>query len=215
MEENRRTQAELPVPKWCLVLLGIPTFTTLLVCLTILLWLMVNMSVGRIAKPSEAMRFAVDAATYMTFGLWPVYLAWVSFSSRLTRREKGLWLFAVLLGNMVAMPMFYVFMIRRYLGLEGRTGTRDEIRLDIFLRRCGVRREQLSSDQVSVLRSYCREHRMGKWLLTPMVALVAWIVYIAVVPTREKCVSVFTDLCPTHVVIIDTARESKQEMVPD
>ena len=64
------------------------------------------------------MKITISPAIYVTFGLWPIYIAWVVLSKRLSWREKAWWLFIVIALNMLGMPIFYVFMIRRYLGLE-------------------------------------------------------------------------------------------------
>lgn len=215
MEEKTHTLQKLPLPNWCFVLLGVPTFYMPLAYLALAVWATTGMLTGVAGGPPELMKAAVHPALYVTFAMWPVYIAWVGLSKRLTRREKGMWLFIVILANMVGMPMFYVFMIRRYLGVEGRTGKRDEISLDRFLKCHEIAREQLSLAQLSVLRSYCRKHRLTKWGVVPLVAVAALAFYTAVFFVPKNCVRLFADFTPTRVVIVDSTTDSKKEIAPN
>jgi len=85
-------------------------------------WAVGGMLTGGTGDFPEWMMKAIHPALYMTFGMCPFYIAWVGLSKRLARREKVWWLFIVIVLNMVGMPMFYVFMVRRYIGIERRTG---------------------------------------------------------------------------------------------
>lgn len=138
MQENIHNKSKLPLPKWCLFLPGVPTFYMLLSILAIVAILIFEMIFGRAEDVPEWMMIATYPAPYVCIMLWPAYIVWLVFSRRLTWREKVLWLFVVTFLNMVGMPMLYIFMIRRYLGLEGRIGKRDEAALDALLRRCAV-----------------------------------------------------------------------------
>lgn len=111
----------LPLPKWCFVTLAVPTFYMPLSYLALAVCVISRMVAGQVGDPPEWMMNAIHPAVYVTFAMWPLYVAWLILSKRLNWREKGWWLFIVVFLNMVGMPMFYVLMVRRYLGIEGRT----------------------------------------------------------------------------------------------
>jgi hypothetical protein len=111
MQDKPQPQIGLPLPKWCFVLLGVPTFYLPLAYLVMGVWAIVGMLVGgEFGEPPEWMVYVLNPALYVTCGLWPIYIAWVGLSKRLALREKGWWLVVVILLNMFGMPMFYVFM---------------------------------------------------------------------------------------------------------
>ena len=216
MQEKQQTRIGLPLPKWCFVLLGIPTFCLPLVLLALAAWVLAAAMGGRVAEPpdwtgSAAYHCFVAVATAQ----WLVYLAWIAFSKRLTGREKALWLFAVTYGNVIGMPMFYVFMLRRYLGLEGRTGTKDEAALERFLARHGIGGDRLSADQLTVLLSHCRRNRLAKWALVPWPALAAILLYMATTVLPQQFTRICISFAPTHPVIIGSATDTKKEFVPE
>lgn len=216
MQENTQTKSELNLPKWCFLLLGVPTFYMLSAVLAMVgISIFVMLFGGEAEDIPEWMMIGTYAALDVIIVMWPVYIVWLVFSKRLTRREKVYWLFIVIFLNMVGMPMFYIFMIRRYLGLEGRIGKRDETALDVLLRRCAVSREQLSADQLKILRTYCRKHRLTKWVLVPTVALACFLLYAAIFIVPKKCIMLFSDFTPTRVVIIDSTTNKKEEIDPD
>ncbi len=216
MKELSQTHQKLPLPKWCFILLGIPTFYMPLAYLAVVVWTIGGeMLLGLDCASPKWMMTAIQPALYVTFAMWPVYMAWVLFSKRLAWGEKLLWLFIVIFLNMAGMPMFYVFMIRRYLGLEGRMGKRDDISLDLFLKRHEIAREKLSPSQLGILRFYCRNQRLNKWAAVLLVAVAALALYTAVVLVPKKCVRSFADSTPTRVVIIDSVADTKKEIVPE
>ncbi len=213
MQENQQTQARLPAPKWCFVLLGVATFSMLAGCLSFTVWAVVEVVAGVPPGQRQWMKeLTLAPAVCVTLGLWSVYIAWIGLSARLTRCEKTQWLFIVLFLNHAGMPMFYVFMLRRYLGLEGRASRRDENSLSTFLRRHGINREQLSSDQMAVLRSYCRERWLTMWLMPPLIAMSVILLYTGLVSTPKAFVEVFADLFPTRVVVVDSAKASREQI---
>ncbi len=171
--------------------------------LVVVVWAIVGMLVDGevgVRDTPQWMMIVAESALYVTVAMWPIYIAWLAFSKMLTWREKGQWLGIVILLNMVGMPWFYVFMIRRYLGLEGRTRERDNVALDRFLRRHAVGRDRLSSDQLTVLRSYCRDYRLTRWCVAPTVVVAAVVLYTAVVILPKSCVQIFDGFIPTRVV---------------
>jgi hypothetical protein len=212
MDKNTK---KLPLPTWCFVVLGMPTFYMPLAYFSLCLSVMAGMMWDGIDVPPQWLANHGQAALGVTFAMWPVYIAWVGFSRRLTWKEKLWWLFIILLLNMVGMPMFYVFMVRRYLGLEGRTGKRDELSLDRFLKRHSVLREKLCPEQLSVLRSYCRDRRLARWGVVPMIVLAALMLYTATVFIPNSALRIFSDSAPTRTVIIDSVAETTERIEPD
>lgn len=202
----------LPLRKWYFILLGVPTFYMPLAYLGVAVWPIVGMLAGEIKDPPELFMRAVHPALYVTFGMWPIYIAWVGLSKRLARREKAWWLFIVVILNMAGMPMFYVFMIRRYFGLEGRTGVRDKAAVERFLDRHAISRDHLSSGQLDALRTYCRKYRLSQCGIIPMVAAAALMLYTAVAFVPKNCVRLLSDFAPTRVLIVDSETEEKKEI---
>jgi hypothetical protein len=161
--EPQATPVGLPAPKWCFVLLGVPTFYMPLAYLLMLGWMVFKFATGNMAgDPPSALRDALRVALYVTFVMLPIYLAWVALSKRLTRWEKASWLLMVIFINMLGMPAFYIFMIRRYLGLEKPTTQRDEAALERFLQKHAIDRDCLSEEQLNLLLVYCRDCRLAK-----------------------------------------------------
>ena len=218
MTDSRSNNPTLPLPKWCLVLLGIPTFYIALAYLAIALVALGWLCSGEKLQgppPDWPGVFVFVVPICLTFMLWPVYLAWAAFSKRLTWREKILWLFLITSLNMIGMAWFYVFIIRRYLGIEGRTGSRDEAALDRFLARCGVARGDLSSGQVAVLRCYCRTRRRARWLLIPALAFSALAIYGATVALPRRAIETFAHFSPQRIVVVDLAKSTGKELAAD
>ncbi len=183
-EKDQRVPASLPLPKWCLFLLGVPTFyMPLAFLLVVAVQASAVLAAGSEGPPEWADRTKEWGwpAIYVMGGLWPIYIAWVGLSSRLDWREKAIWLGIVLFLNLVGMPMFYIFMLRRYLGLEGRPSKRDEAALDRFLSRHSVSRDSLSAAQLAVLLDYCRNCRLSMWASLPNLVLAILSVYMALV----------------------------------
>ena len=143
MNSSKRTILKLTLGEWWFVLLAAPTFYLLLVCLVLMGWATPWMFAGQRVQPPAWMEIAFQAGIVVMFAMWPVYVAWVLLSKRLTWSEKRVWLVIVTLTNSIGMPGFYVFMLRRHLGLEHRMGPRDEAALDRFLAKCGIGRDGL------------------------------------------------------------------------
>ena len=119
-------------------------------------------------KPnSPELELALKAPFFAAVVMWPIYVAWVALCKRLTRWEKLFWLVLVTWGHMLGMAGFYVFIICRYLGLEGQPDPATRRRSNGYMNHCGVRRDDLSVDKVVVLRSYCRTRRHTKWVMIP------------------------------------------------
>lgn len=155
------------------------------------------------------------SSLYVMFALWPVYVLWVMLSKRLHWREKLLWLIFVTLGNMIGMAAFFIFMMRKYLGLEGRTGPRDEAALARFLTRHEIGREELMPDQLGVLRSHFRNGRQAKWGALAMLPMAALMVYMAIVIIPRSYYQFSSSFMPTHLVIVDRTNDTKEELEPD
>jgi len=179
--EHQATPVGLPAPKWCFVLLGVPTFYMPLAYLLMPGWMVFKFATGSMAEePPSALRDALGVAFYVTCAMLPIYSAWVALSKRLTRWEKASWLLVVIFLNMFGMPVFYIFMIRRYLGLENPTTQRDEAALERFLQKHAIDRDCLSEEQLNLLLVYCRHCRLAKLSIAPMLAFAAVWLCIAV-----------------------------------
>ena len=215
MPSEEGDNPRLPLPKWFFLLLGVPIFYMPLAWFTSVICVLGCMLIGWPEKipPAWLAAFA-EPSLYVTFAMWPVYVAWVVFSKRLTLREKGLWLAIVVFLNMLGMPWFYIFMVRRYLGIEARPTPHDEAALDAFLRKCGVERGRLSVAQLGVLRSYCRTRRQAKSGVLLAIAAALLMICSAIVFSKNS-VPMLSDLAPTRLVVVDTARNKQKETSPD
>jgi len=218
-EDNKAMAPGLPLPRWCFVLLAVPTFFMPPVFV-----LVAGVAIGSMLLggdvPKRNTWFDGVAATglagvYVTFVMWPVYLLWAALSKRLVLREKVLWLAIIVWFNMLGMPAFYIFMVRRYLGIEGRTGPRDEAALDVFLRRCKTNRGQFAPEQLAVLRSYCQYRRVMRWLVVPAVIPAILALRMAIIDTPQRATDMFVDMMPMRMVVIDKAKESRKEIGPE
>ncbi|MHC4996274.1 MAG: hypothetical protein ACYTGQ_14615 [Planctomycetota bacterium] len=203
---------ELPLPVWGFVLLGIPTFLmpTLFVVSMVLVFLVMMSGEAR-----ELPKAVGEAALGLTVAMWVVYLPWVVCSRRLTRKEKCFWAFVVFYLNMFGMPWYYVFMVRRYLGLEGRTNARDRAELERFLNRHEIDEGGLSSGQLDVLRAYSRENRLMRWCLWSGVLLAAVMIVGAFTHLLPLGYELAEDWAPTRLVVIDSVRDTREVTEPD
>ena len=209
------SQKKLPLPVWCFVLLGVPTFYMLLAALVLFGWGIQGILLDRLGDPPGWLTCGGQVALYVTYVMWPVYIAWVLFSRRLTGKEKALWLFLVLYLNMVGMAVFYVFMIRRYLGLEGRVTKRDEIGLDRFMERHALSRERFSEEQLSVLHSHLRRCRQARWSLLVTIPAAAFILYGAVVFLPNTALRFLPEFMPMRTIIVNAEAETREEILPE
>ena len=207
---NKQKAIGLPLPRWCFIILAIPTFYMPLSYIVLFVWALAVMFGDMFNPPGW-----IESALYVTYAMCPVYLAWVCFSKMLTLREKGYWALIVIFLNMIGMPMFYIFMIRRYLGLEGQIRKRDEIKLDSFLTTCGLNRSSLSTEQIDILKSYCRKQRYAKYGLLPMIFISCLTFYTAFVFVPRSCIELFSNYTPTELVITDSIKGTKKEITPD
>jgi hypothetical protein len=218
MAEEKDNNPRLPLPKWCFVLLGMPTFFMPLAYSTLVVYVLGWIVIG-LGQPAEIdpgwLKVILTAALYVTFVLWPIYAAWVIFTKRLTIREKCLWLFIVLMLNMLGMPIFYVFMLRRYLGLEGKTSPRDEADLDKFLMKCSVGRDRMTAAQLGVLRKYCRAGRYAKWSGFVGVIFGLFMVYSAAVYVPKKLAPVISGMTPYKIIVVDGKKATRNEITDD
>lgn len=220
MLKEQALPQKLPLPKWCFVLLAVPTFYMPLAYLAMAVWVIIDLIAnGRPHTLPQWLTLILLPAMVITLILLPLYAAWALFSKRLTWREKLGWLLIVVMANMIGMPIFYVFMLRRYLGLEGRIGERDEAALDAFLASCGISRDRLSEAQLNVLRSYCRTNRLERkfrnWSAIPILAIAAILLYFATVTIPRLGVAVFSNMIPTQCIVIDTAKNTRSELPGD
>jgi len=151
-------------------------------------------------------------ACYLTVALLPIYIAWVIFSKQLTAREKLWWVFIVILANMIGMPWFYIFIVRRYLGLENKTNMRDEKTLETFLKKYKIKRESLSQYQQKVLCTYCKKQRLQKLGTIFLFPLAALIFYLSIIYFPDEATRLFSSLTPTKTIIIDSVNNTTNEL---
>ena len=206
---------KLPLPIWCFILLAVPTFYMPAAALDVLVWAMAGILAWDLGDPPLWLVTIVEPAIYLVPVMWPIYLGWVVFSKRLTGKEKVVWVLIVLLMNMVGMAVFYVFMVRRYLGLERRFGRRDEESLERFLQRHALARERFTPRQLAVLRSHCRTRRLAQWSALPAALLGGLGLFMAFQLTDRTSQGMSGFLTTRTVVLIDSAAGTRNEIVPD
>jgi hypothetical protein len=215
MQEKNTNQTRLPLPKWAMYTLAFPTFYMPLAYASLVVWIIEAMLLGHLVSPPYWMIVIFKPALYVTYCMWPFYLIWVIACKKLNWKEKAWWSLIIFLLNMVGMPMFYIFITRRYLGYEGRTGNKDEASFNLFLKRYSIGREELSSEQLDVLKSYCRKFRLSKWGVLPMIVISCLVLYTAIFFFPKHCIKLFSDFIPTRTVIIDSKTDEKKEITPD
>jgi hypothetical protein len=154
---------ELPVRvrNW-LIIASVPTLYMPLAYIAMMAFLGVVVTRGHTDNMPDLFLIFGWLTWGITVVMCPLYLVWAWFSKILSLREKARWSVIITGLNVLGMPAFYIFMVRRYLGFEGRTNTRDEAALDRFLARCHTNRQSMSSEQLQILRQYCRRHRFAK-----------------------------------------------------
>jgi hypothetical protein len=215
MNGSERTVLRLTLREWWFVLLAAPTFYLLLVCLVLVGWAIPWKFAGQQVQPPEWMEIAAQTGIGVTCAIWPIYVAWVLLCKRFTWSEKGLWLLIVTWLNAAGMAAFYVFMLRRHLGLEHRPGPRDEAALDRFLTKCGTGRGGLSAGQIDVLRSYCRRRRFEKWNVVATALFAALALYGALAWIPQKTLPMLSDLAPTRLMVVDASGHTFKDDAPD
>ncbi len=189
-----------PLGKWAMILIAVPTFYLPVAYFMVAIW---GAFLGGPGNAPPVIRGFVAPALPVTFVLLPVYVLWVALSRRLNWKEKVYWLFVVVFLNMVGMPVFYVFIARRYLGMDDRPSARDERAATALLTSCGISRSAVSTQQWQVLMRYCRQVRRYRqfavlWLviLVPGLYLAAWHI-------PSICVATFSGSVPTDTVVVD------------
>ncbi len=120
MNKDEGVEFRLPAPKWVFVLLGLPTFYMPVAYIVLVGFIIVAMLTGSNMESPEWLRAFGLSALYVTFILWPIYIGWAAFSKKLAWREKIVAIGVIVLFNMFGMPAFFIFMVRRYLGIEAR-----------------------------------------------------------------------------------------------
>ena len=216
MQEKNKKQFKLPLPKWVMYILAVPTFYMPLAYLSMVIWATGMMLFwGPSVSLPDWMRDILGLSLYVTYCLCPFYLIWIVVCKKLNWKEKLQWCFIVFLLNMIGMPMFYIFITRRYLGYEGRIKVKDDVSFDLFLQRHSIDREQLNTKQIDVLKSYCRKFRLSKWGIAPTVAVSCLCLYTAIFFLPTHCIQIFSDFTPTRTIIVDSHTNEKKEIVPD
>lgn len=195
--------------------LAVPTFYMPFAYLVVAVWAIAGIFIENSNPLPEWIRMMLLPSIYVTFCLWPLYLIWVVFCKKLNAKEKIWWVFIIFFLNMIGMPMFYVFITRRYLGLEGNIQAKDEASLESLLNRNSIDRGQLNAEQIDLLKSYCRKNRLAKLSAFPMIIVSLLCMYTAVFFFPKHCIKIFSDFTPTRTVIINSQTDEKEEIVPD
>ena len=215
MQNEIENKPGLPLPKWAMVIIALPTFYMPLAYSFMAVWVIGSMLFGYSSDVPDWMKVILEASLYVTCAMWPFYLLWAVVCKRLNWKEKALWMLIIIFLNMVGMPMFYVFITRRYLGKEGQTNTKDENAAQKLLAKCNASRAELSPEQWRVWVSYCRKVRFSRLGLIPLFLMAALMLYTAIWYVPNNCINMFSDFCPTKTVIIDSARNTEKEILPD
>jgi hypothetical protein len=211
MQEEIENKPGLPLPKWAMIVLAFPTFYMPLAYLIMAVWAIGSILSGYSFDVPDWMMSILEPALYVTFVMWPFYLFWVMMCKRLKRNERVLWLLIVIVANMFGMPMFYIFITRRYQGKEGQTNIKDENVAQSLLTKCNLSRAELSPEQWRIWVSYCRKVRFCRLGLIPMFLMAALLFYTAIwyIPNMAS------DSCVPETVIIDSVKNTKKEILPD
>lgn len=206
------SQRKLPLPKWCYLLLAAPTFYMPLAYLTFVSFVLGSAIFDVNWKcPVWLSQFTQSALT-VTLVLWPVYFLWALFSKQLVWREKLVWILAIFVGNMIAMPIFFVFMIRRYLGLEGKTNHNDEQAAEKLLAACGMTRTEINDGQWRVIAQYTRQYRQAKWAFIFAFFAGGLAIYFSGIVVPRWCMRIAPAIIPTHTVFIDSVKNTREDI---
>lgn len=192
-----------------IILLGVPTFFMPLAYLSMGAWVTYGMFSDDLGDMPELLRMSGDLAVNVTLVMWPVYIAWVVFSTRLNRLGKINWLLVVVILNMVGMPAFYIFIVRRYLGLEGRSHS---AALNKFMNRHKLDERNFTSEQLEVLKTYSAGRRQAKVIALPMFLVALILLTGGVTMTVNNFDRLFSDLIGVPSMESETDPESVQEI---
>ena len=152
---------------------------------------------------------------YVTPVMCLIYLGWASVTTHLSRRERRQWIYLILLGNMLVMPIFYVAMMRRYLGKHGTTTRRDHQRLQNFLHQSGLTTHHLTSAQEQILVKYVRRLHWAQRGLLPVIIIAAFLLYGAFLGIPQFGQDFYLEIFPSDVVIMNSNAERLQESTFD
>ena len=213
MPQGADSGRRLPLPRWLLVLLAPPTFFMPLAYAVLAVWVIGCMLIWGFGELPKWLLGVGIAAIGVTFAMWPVYIVWVLACPDLTRREKVRWLLLMVLLNMFAMPAFYLFIVRRRLGIEVRRSARDEGAAQSLLASWGVERGSLTERQWGLLVEHSRRVRLARWSVVPMLLLAGLLVYVDVWYVPRGIMS--SAPAPTRVVIVDAQTRERTEVAPD
>ena len=200
----------LPLPKWAMVLIAIPTFYIPAFYLGIIVWVLVRFTLGKTVVPPPLLATPSWVLIGALFALAPFYIVWIAASHRLTWSEKVIWMLLVVVLNVIGAAMFYVFVTRRYLGLDQRAAARDEEAAALLLHSCGMRRSAITVRQWRVLVRYCRRVRLYRWCVVVWLLVAAVGIYLATCLIPHQCLAAFSGSVPADVVIVDRVRGSMQ-----
>lgn len=213
---NETSPPKLPFPGWVFVLLALPTFFMPVVWIITCGWAMGSIFLDKPMVFPEWFKAVGEASLWVCFVLWPIYIVWAACSKRLDRKEKLYWIGIIFLLNMVGMPIFFVFMLRLYLGYAKKIKPCNELAAERLLISCGLKRDDLASSQWQAIVRYSNRFRVVK-LSVPFMILVGLLMMymsLVVVPRiSEKFAA--SSLVPTNTVIIDSAKNTKKEIKTD
>jgi hypothetical protein len=201
-----------------MTVLAIPTFLMPVLLLVFLGW---GFSIAVLNSwenfPQDWLSWAVVAPLLvLCLLLWPVYIVWAVRTRHLTSHEKLHWVGMILLGNIIGMPVFYVFMLRRYQGRDTRIYPKEEARVEKFCTRHGLCRAQLSPKQYHILVKYVRRAHSARWAVVPVALASVILLYMACWAIPQMSLTMFFDWLPMeHRVVVDGTNTIQYEHVPE
>jgi hypothetical protein len=206
------------LPRW-MVAIAFPTFAMPALLVVALGWecsVLVMRAWDQLPPPLWLVWGVVGPMITLMLLLWPLYIIWAWKSTQLTRQEKFRWIVILLWLTVIGMPVFYVFMVRRYTGAEHHIRPQEAVRVERFLARHGLRHAHLSQKQYSILAKYIRSVHFSRWALIPLVLLAVLMLYVVLVVVPEFGLSMFSEWLPIeHRVIVDETHTILQETVPE
>ncbi|MCP4405206.1 MAG: hypothetical protein GY801_48880 [bacterium] len=204
-------------PRWMTVL-AIPTFVMPALFLVLVGWLLFGVALNTWEVSSPDWLYWV--ATYLAIGLclllWPVYIVWVVRSTHLTSHEKRHWVGMIVFGNIIGMPMFYIFMMRRYQGTDALISPKEAARVEKFCVAHGICQVHLTPKQYHILAKYVRGVHSARWTLVPMVLVGGILLYMAFFVFPQLGITMFSEWLPIeHRIVVDNANTIQHEYAPD
>ena len=200
--------------KLLLLIIGIPTFFMPLAYLIMVIWAFGGMIFNYDLDMPAWMLYFLEPAYYITLILLPMYAAWVLLSKKISGAEKFKWILIIIFLNMIGMPMFYVFIVRKYLGIKLKFNNKDEKALSKFLKLNFINPDNLSSQQNRVLLTYCQKKRQYKIYGFLYMIFGILIIYLSLTYFLSHGIKAFPDALLTKTIIINSSNNTTNVFCP-